>query len=143
MKQRWIRTQPVQARRATTSMEIVVSCLLLSASLVTLGVFRTRVAINGANMRMAALARSELRSAREIVGSWSPEAITANRIESLEISPMAKATLPDARWTAKVESIQQPVHGFRVFLDLQWFRLEQVQSTGGITFWIEAEEPAP
>lgn len=130
-------------RFGTTSIEVIVGCVLMTAALVTVGIFQTRITKSESTLRQAALARTEVRNAREVVGSWPLEMVTDASVSQIQISPGVQATLPDARWIAKVFETEQPVRGKRVFLDLEWSRNEQIHSTSGITFWVTAEESSP
>lgn len=123
-------------RLGTTSTEVIMACALMTAAMVTLAGFQSRITKSVSTLRQAVQARTEVRNARELVGSWQYEKVTEAAISEIELGPDGLATLPNARWIVNVVETEQPVSSKRVFLDLEWSRNDQVHTSSGISFWV-------
>jgi hypothetical protein len=125
-----------RSRWGTTTMEVIVGCALMATALLTTSIYRTRIVASSHDLRAATLARAEVINARELIGSWPADAITETRITELSLREDLRRALPESNWIANVATVDEPIIGKRVFIDLQWTSFGQTHSTSGITFWV-------
>ena len=128
-------------RRGVTVIEVSIACVLLSAAIMTTTAFQTRVTTAAQNVTVSALAREAVINAREQIGSWQPADVSEERIVNMPIRDELQRMLPEAAWNVRVDAIEEPINGHRIFLDLTWSDGGQTRSTSGITFWIMDQEP--
>jgi hypothetical protein len=122
-------------------MEVLVSCGIMAAAALTTSMFHARTQASAHAVRLAAQARSAVINAREELGSWPPAELSIDRIEQLPIPDEQSDALPEAHWNIDIQEVDEPIHGKRIFIDLEWRGGGgQRQSTSGITFWVN-EEP--
>jgi len=119
-----------------TIIEIVVACTLLSAALVSIGILQTQVTRAQKSLNQRAQMRLAILNARELIGSWPPSQISAERIQALPIEPLDFEWPVALRWDVRVQSAPQPWSGHAIFLDLIWEDAGQTQSAGGLNFWV-------
>ena len=117
-------------------MELLIGCVLLSAATVTTSMFHTRTTTIARSLKVSALARDALLNAREVVATWTVAEVTQERVASLTIRDELKDLLPEATWIARIDNVEEPVLGLRIFLDLRWVDGGQTRSASGITFWL-------
>ena len=123
-------------RYGTTIMELLIGCVLLSVATISTSMFHTRASMMARSIKVAALAREVLLDAREEIGTWTVDEVTQERVASLPIRDELKNVLPEAAWIVRIDTLEEPVIGLRIFLDLQWADGGQIRTASGITFWV-------
>jgi hypothetical protein len=116
-------------------MEAIVACALLSAAAVSVAVMNTRTKRAYQDRERMKHAWNEVQNARQTVGTWNIDQIDSQRLLSLAVSEEIKLAWPDARWIARVDEVQEPLPGKRIFLGLQWTQGGQTIPPLGMTFW--------
>ena len=128
-------------RRGTTVMELLIGCAILSVATMTTSMFHTRISVIANSIKVTALARDALLNAREEIGTWTVGEVTQERVDSLRISDELEKVLPQAEWIVRIDEVEAPVAGLRIFLDLNWIEEGQARSASGITFWLTDDQP--
>ena len=90
-------------KRGFSITETVISFVLLSAIVVSLGRFSLYVNRGVDDRHLSLSLQWELENARETIGSWAAGEITSARIEQLEFSPELTGRLEQLRWKATVK----------------------------------------
>lgn len=130
-------------RHGITTIEVVISLMLLGITAATVGRFAVHVRQTQEQARINGLARLELANAREVIGAMQFDMIQPERLASLPISKPATLDLANSRWHVEVDSVSEPIVAKRVRLQLQWLSMEQTRTTDALTFWVPAPLPSP
>ncbi len=121
--------------------ELIVAMAVLATAMVGVGQFASNTGRGLGQRELSSRIGWELANAREQIGSWKPENIAVERIESLPFSASLKNSLDDLRWQAQVESIVEPAHAIRVALTLHCTHHDQPAQPASLVFWVAAPPP--
>ncbi len=126
--------RPKHHRLAHTQMELVITTVLLAATLVSITAYRRQAVANTQVTARASLAHARTLNLRREISTWEYEQVTEARIEQVEVedSPL----LNGAGWSAEVSDITEPVVGKQVILKLSWQEGELTRSGPQLCFWV-------
>lgn len=130
-----IATHPVRA--ATTTAELIVAMVVLSAAVGGVGRLASSVTSGLRERELSARIGWEIVNAREQIGSWTPGEITSQRIAALPISEALTSQLSHCRWESSVSVIERPARAIRVNLALVCEYQGQQASPQRLTFWVD------
>ena len=123
-----------QPRSGTTQVEMVIACVLLSATIASITAYRRHTLAVGQSAHSASLAQSRLLNARQEIGLWPYDDLQSGWLEKLSFDQ--DPFLPDCRCRAEVSEIEEPIAGKRVTLMLQWQAGELSRTTPSLTFGV-------
>ncbi|MCA9157522.1 MAG: hypothetical protein KDA51_20340 [Planctomycetales bacterium] len=124
-------------RRYGTSMaEVIVAIALLGTATVAIGRFAVMTKQGLRERELGTRLSNELLNARERIGAWPLEQITAEHIEELPFSKSLAEQVDDLKWRTIVESISEPVNALRVTLKLECSLHGQTAHPQALTFWV-------
>ncbi|MFO1062717.1 MAG: hypothetical protein U0892_02430 [Pirellulales bacterium] len=103
-------------RPGITTMEVVISLMLLGITAATVGRFAVHVRQTQEQARINGLARLELANAREVIGAMRFDMIQSEQLASLPLSKPLTLDLADSRWNVEVDAVSEPIVGKRVRL---------------------------
>ena len=116
--------------------EVIVAIALLGTATVAIGRFAVMTKQGLRERELGTRLSNELLNARERIGSWPLEQITAERIEGLPFSKSLAEQVDDLKWRTFVESISEPVNALRVTLKLECLLHGQTAQPQALTFWV-------
>ncbi len=128
-----------ERRTATSTLELVIAfgLLVLAASMV--GRFVSQVKRGLKERELSARIEWELINDRELIGSWSPDQITRERIEQIPLSKSLANRLTTGRLVAQVSHIEEPIAAEQVTLAIACERGGQTMEPAVLTFWIPSK----
>lgn len=125
-----------QKRYGTSMAEVIVAIALLGTATVAIGRFAVMTKQGLREREIGARVSNELLNARERIGSWPHEQLTAKRIEELPFSKTLAEQVDNLKWRAIVEPITDPVNARRVTLKLECSLHGQTAQPQALTFWV-------
>lgn len=127
--------------RGTSIAELLVALAILATAMVGVGQFASNTGSGLSQRELSTRIGWELANAREQIGSWQPENINVQQIESLPFSESLNNNLDDLRWRAKVETLTEPARAIRVALTLHCTLHGQPAQPASLVFWVATESP--
>lgn len=94
-----------KTRNGKSVVETIVALFVLGVLIAAVGQFSNHIRTGLADRRLSQAIQWELENARELIGTWSIEQITSDKIAQLPISQTLSEQLTTPRWLATVESI--------------------------------------
>ncbi len=91
-----------------STMETVIAALLLGVILVSIGKFSNMVRGGIYDRQLAMQIEWEIENARETIGSWQIDSVTAAEVEQLPISDELRSHLENPYWQCVVTELQLP-----------------------------------
>ena len=134
----------LQFRAASSTAEVIIAIALLAIAASLVGRFVSQVRSGLSDRELGARIGWELQNARERIGSWSTDEITAERIGQMQVSKGIAGRIENARLNASVKRIESPVVATQVTLGLQGELKGQTIQPTVLTFWVpvkNGEEP--
>ena len=128
-------------RSGVSSIEILVATALLATVITGIGRLAHTTHQGLRDRELAARLHWEIVNAREQVGTWAADQITAARIEALPFSPALTTQLDGLRWQAQVHTITEPATALQVTLAIHCMVESQAAEPATLTFWVPS--PAP
>lgn len=116
--------------------EVIVAIALLGTATVAVGRFAVMTKQGLREQELGARLSAELLNARQRIGSWPQEQLTAEHIEELPFSAALAEQVDDLKWRALVEPITEPASALRVTLRLECSLHGQTAQPQALTFWV-------
>lgn len=127
-------------RRAASTAEVLIAIALLVVATSLVGGFVSQVSDGLRDRETSSRLEWELLNAREVIGSWSADEITAERIAELPISAALADRVKNAKLRAIVAQIDKPARAMQVTLGIRCEWQDQLIEPSTLTFWVPLEQ---
>ena len=127
-------------RRAASTAEVLIAIALLVVATTLVGGFVSQVSDGLRDRETSSRLEWELLNALEVIGSWSADEITAERIAELPISAALADRVKNAKLSAIVAQIDKPARAMQVTLGIRCEWQDQLIEPSTLTFWVPLEQ---